>query len=305
MNHRSVTPRTVGVVGAGRVGAVVASRLRAAGHLVVAATGRSAATRTRVETLLPGVPLTTAARAADASDLLVLAVPDDSLVALVEELAADGHLRPGQVVLHTSGRHGLAALAAAAAVGARPVAMHPAMTFTGTDVDLERLTGCVFGLTVGDDDAALAEGIVADLGGRPVRIPEDQRTTYHAALAHGANHLVTLVSQSMDLLRSTGADDPSALLRPLLQAALDNVLAYGGAALTGPVARGDVETLAAHLVALGDAPASTHDAYLAMARATADRAVADGRLAPARGADVRRVLDEADWDTMAHLAAGL
>ncbi|MDO9380933.1 MAG: DUF2520 domain-containing protein [Nocardioidaceae bacterium] len=179
------------------------------------------------------------------------------------------------------------------------------MTFTGTDVDLERLTGCVFGLTVGDDDAALAEGIVADLGGRPVRIPEDQRTTYHAALAHGANHLVTLVSQSMDLLRSTGADDPSALLRPLLQAALDNVLAYGGAALTGPVARGDVETLAAHLVALGDAPASTHDAYLAMARATADRAVADGRLAPARGADVRRVLDEADWDTMAHLAAGL
>ncbi|MFY0406842.1 Rossmann-like and DUF2520 domain-containing protein [Solicola sp. PLA-1-18] len=303
--HVPSSPRTVGVVGAGRVGAVVAARLRAAGHHVVAASGRSAATRTRVETLLPGVPLTTAAQAADRSDLLVLAVPDDSLVGLVDELAADGHLRPGQVVLHTSGRHGLAALASAAAAGARPVAMHPAMTFTGTDVDLDRLSGCVFGLTVGDDDAALAESLVADLGGRPVRIPEDRRTAYHAALAHGSNHLVTLVAQSMDLLRATGADDPSALLRPLLQAALDNVLAYGSAALTGPVVRGDVDTVAAHLAALADAPASTHDAYVAMARATTDRAVTDGRLTPSRGSDVRRVLDEADWDTMADLAAGL
>jgi predicted short-subunit dehydrogenase-like oxidoreductase (DUF2520 family) len=296
---------SMGVVGAGRVGAVLASRFRSAGYPVVGVSGRSTASRLRARTLLPGIAVLTPAQVAAAADILVLAVPDDDLIAVAEELAASGAIRPGQYVLHTSGRHGLDALASLTRLGARPIAFHPAMTFTGTPVDLQRTP--VFGLTAGPAERPLTEELVAALGGTPMWVAEADRALYHAALAHGANHLVTLVAQSMDLLRTAGAADPAAVLRPLLTAALDNVLAYGDAALTGPVVRGDVTTIRAHVDALAaaDVDDATVDAYLELARATAGRAEADGRLAPSQAGTIRQVLDEADWDTLAEIAAGI
>ena len=119
------------------------------------------------------------------------------------------------------------------------------------------------------------------------------RGLYHAGLAHGANHLVTLVSQAMELLGAAGADDPSAILRPLLEAALDNALAEGDAALTGPIVRGDVNTVRAHLAEIAATAPDTLPSYLALARATLDRVVTDGRVLPIRAAAIRRVLDAA------------
>lgn len=297
---------SIGVIGAGRVGAVLAAKFRTAGHTITSVSGRSDDSRLRVEMLLPGIEILEPAVVAARSELLILSVPDDSLIRVAEELAATGTIRPGQVVLHTSGRHGLEALAALTRRGARPIAFHPAMTFTGTDVDLDR--SCVFGLTAADTERALAEELVADSGGTAMWVDEANRALYHAALAHGANHLVTLVSQSMDMLRSAisegqGAADPAAVLRPLLAAALDNSLAYGDAALTGPVVRGDVTTIRAHVDAFSQAHVdpSTVDSYLEMARATANRAEASGRLSAADAGQVRQVLVEADWDTLAEL----
>ncbi|NUS50118.1 MAG: DUF2520 domain-containing protein [Nocardioidaceae bacterium] len=283
----------IGVVGAGRVGAVLAAALRSAGHEISAVAGESAATRTRIETLLPGVHVDKPTAVSRSADLLLLTVPDDMLSNVVTMLAASGAIRPGQYVVHTSGKHGLAVLEPAARVGARVLAMHPAMTFTGTDLDLERLPGCMFGVTATDETRALADRLVADLGGTVVRVPEDKRVLYHAGLAHGANHLVTLVAQSMDLLRASGATDPAATLRPLLTAALDNALSYGDAALTGPIVRGDVETVRAHLADIAATAPATLDSYVAMARATARRAVLDGRLLPIRAAKLERILDDA------------
>ncbi|OUZ10652.1 glycerol-3-phosphate dehydrogenase [Aeromicrobium sp. PE09-221] len=267
----------VGVVGAGRVGAVLAARLRAAGHEIVGVSGRSDATRLRVATLLGDIPLTTPESLLPSVDLLVLAVPDDSLAEVADRLAPLS--RPGQYVVHTSGRHGRVVLAPFADRGARTAAVHPAMTFTGTEIDLDRT--CVFGLTAADEDREAIAAFVADLGGSPMWIAESDRVAYHAALAHGANHLTTLVTQAMDVLRGIGADDPASVLRPLLGAALDNTLAYGDAALTGPVARGDVDTVHAHLEALdGD----TRRTYRALAESTAERAQVTGRIGavPAR-----------------------
>jgi predicted short-subunit dehydrogenase-like oxidoreductase (DUF2520 family) len=280
----------IGVIGAGRVGAVLATALRQAGHAVVAAAGSSPATRMRLETLLPDLSPQPPVAVARAAELLLLAVPDDALGELVEQLAADGGIRPGQVVVHTSGRHGTGVLAPAAELGALTIALHPAMTFTGTDLDLERLAGCVLGLTAGPRGRVVGEQLATDIGARVVLVPEEQRSRYHAALAHGANHLATLVVQSMDLLRASGSTDPAAVLRPLLQAALDNSLAYGDAALTGPVVRGDARTVAAHLAALEDADPGTRAAYRAMAAATADRAVADGRLDGERAEGIEELL---------------
>ena len=99
-------------------------------------------------------------------------------------------------------------LAPATGIGARPIAMHPAMTFTGTELDLDRLAGCVFGMTAGPEEREYAEGLVSDLGGIALWVPESKRTLYHAGLAHGANHLVTLVSPGDGAAAASGAEDP-------------------------------------------------------------------------------------------------
>ncbi|MCL8026188.1 Rossmann-like and DUF2520 domain-containing protein [Nocardioides bruguierae] len=284
----------IGVIGAGRVGAVLAARLRAAGHEVVAASGESDASRRRLADLLPGVGVRKPTDVARAADLLLLTVPDDMLRNVATTLADAGALRPGQVVLHTSGRHGLAVLEPARAVGARTGALHPALTFTGTAVDLDRLAGCVFGLTADEAEHDLLDGLVADLGGRPTWVPESRRTLYHAGLAHGANHLVTLVAEAKEVLAAAGVDDTSGTLRPLLEAALANALESGDAALTGPIVRGDVGTVRAHVSDLLAQAPHTLGSYLALAQATVSRAVLDGRLTALRAAAVRTVLADAE-----------
>lgn len=294
----------VGAVGAGRVGATLSAALRRAGHEIVAVAGESNASRGRVEALLPGVAVAKPSDVARACDLLLLTVPDDMLANVVAMLSASGAIREGQYVAHTSGRHGLAVLEPAAEVGARVIALHPAMTFTGTDVDLPRLAGCVFGVTAGDAERELTERLVADLGGHAMWVPEDRRTLYHAGLAHGANHLVTLVTQAMELLSqameagdgTTGGDtvSPAETLRPLLTAALDNALARGDSALTGPIARGDVETVRAHLAEIAATAPHTLPSYVALGRDTLDRVVTDGRVQPIRAAKLASVLDAAE-----------
>lgn len=281
----------IGVIGAGRVGAVLAAGFAQAGHEIVAVAGESSASRTRAATLLPGVPLKKPTDVAKAADVVFLTVPDDMLANLVTMLANSGALRPGQIVLHTSGRHGLAVLEPARQVGAQTIAFHPALTFTGTDLDLKRLPECVVGLTADEDMRDFAEGLVADLGARPMWVQESARTLYHAALAHGSNHLVTLVTEAMEILNAAGASDPAGTLRPLLMAALENALENGDAALTGPMVRGDVGTISAHLSELEKHAPQTVPTYVALAKATMSRVLSDGRLLPIRGNTILRVLN--------------
>ncbi|MGG8408141.1 Rossmann-like and DUF2520 domain-containing protein [Streptomyces sp. 12297] len=283
---------TVGVVGAGRVGPALAAALQLAGHHPVAVSAVSDASRRRAADLLPDVPLVPPAQVLERADLVLLTVPDDTLPGLVEGLADTGAVRPGQLLVHTSGRYGTAVLDPARRAGALPLALHPAMTFTGTAVDVQRLAGCSFGVTAPEELRLAAEALVIEMGGEPEWIAEEARPLYHAALALGANHLVTLVAQSMELLRTAGVEHPDRMLGPLLGAALDNALRSGDAALTGPVARGDAGTVAAHVAELRKHAPQTVAGYLAMARSTADRALAHGLLKPELAEDLLGVLSE-------------
>jgi predicted short-subunit dehydrogenase-like oxidoreductase (DUF2520 family) len=281
VTEQDAPPRLrVGVVGTGRAGAVLGAALGRAGHPVVAAYAVSDLSRLRAEALLPGVPLVPVEQVLAESDLALLTVPDDVLPGLVAGLVETGAVHPGQFLAHASGRFGYGVLDAATRAGALPLALHPVMTFTGTTIDLARLSGCPFGVTAPDQLRPVAEALVVEMGGDPVWVSEGNRVLYHAALAHGANHLVTLVNQTLDLLRSAGVEDPARLVAPLLSAALDNALRYGDAALTGPVARGDAGTVAAHVRELGDVSPEARVAYVALARVTADRALAAGMLRP-------------------------
>jgi len=279
--RRQRRPLRVGVIGAGRVGAVLGAALAAAGHRVVAASGVSAASLARIERLLPGARVVPPDEVPTGADVVLLAVPDDALAPLVRALADAGSFTPGQIVVHTSGAHGVDVLAPATAVGALGIALHPAMTFTGHPRDLDRLAeGVSFGVTAPPDLRAVATRLVADIGGSVEWIDEAARPLYHAALAHGANHLVTLTNEALGLLRNAGVLHPERVLGPLLRAALENTLVHGDAALTGPVSRGDAGTIARHLAVLRRVAPDSVPAYLALARRTADRAIAAGRLRP-------------------------
>ncbi|MCL2092009.1 MAG: DUF2520 domain-containing protein [Micrococcales bacterium] len=299
----------VGVVGTGRVGAVLGSALRAAGHPVVGVSAVSQQSRDRAEALLPGVPVLDTDEVVRRAELVLLTVPDDALAPLVAGLAGLGAWQMGQLVVHTAGRFGVDVLGPATAAGAIGLAVHPAMTFTGTSLDLSRLEATTFAVTAAGPFAPIGQALVVELGGEPVLVAEEDRGLYHAALAHGANHLVVLVAQAAQALVAAGVTDAGTALRPLLDAVLDAALRRasppGGsaaepvgarddldpspragavAALTGPVRRGDVGTVTGHLDALTAWAARSGAvdvvaAYRVLARSATVRALAAGLIA--------------------------
>ncbi|HLS50346.1 MAG TPA: pantoate--beta-alanine ligase, partial [Actinomycetaceae bacterium] len=279
-----------------RVGAVLAAALRRAGHDVIGATAVSQDSHDRIDALLPGVPVIDIPDVIAAADLVLLTVPDDVLPDVVAGAAQLGHWRAGQIVLHTAGRYGTEVLAPAEAAGALGLAVHPAMTFTGTSLDLSRLIDCPFAVTAAPAILPIAQALVVEIGGEPIALPGEGRLIYHTALSHGANHLVTLVTQARRLLEAAGMSESATTLRALLTAALEGALESGEASLTGPVARGDAGTVAAHLealTALADTDPGLTDvltSYRALATATAERARDTRRLAASRAAHVLAAL---------------
>ena len=222
---------------------------------------------------------------------MLLAVPDDVLPGLVRGLAAAGCFRPGQIVVHTSGAHGVAVLDPAAAHGVLPLALHPVMTFTGRTEDVARLAGASVGVTAtaGEEaPGASARPWSSRWARSRSACPEAVRPLYHAALAHGANHLVTLVRDCVDVLEQAGVHPAERLVAPLLSAALDNALRHGDRALTGPVARGDAGTVRTHLRELDAVDPDLARTYRVLAARTAHRAAGRGAAArPRRGRGAR------------------
>lgn len=280
----------VGIIGSGKVGPVLGAALRRAGHHVVAMTPASAAATARARKHLPDVAIAPADEVVSRCDLALIAVNDDALHDLVTGLAKTGAFRPGQLVAHTSGAYGVEILAPAIEAKALPLALHPVMTFTGRSEDLERITGISYGVTAPPPLRAVAEALVVEMGGEPVWIENHLRPLYHAALSIGANQLVTIIAEAMDLLREAGVAHPARLLSPLVGAALDNGLSLGDQGLTGPVVRGDARTVEAHLRALREHQPDAVAAYLAMSRRSAGRAIDAGRLDPNDAAALLEVL---------------
>ena len=278
----------VGVVSAGRVGTALGMALERADHVVVACSAISATSRRLAQRRLPETPLLSVPEVAGSAELLLLTVPDSELPGLVGGLAATGAVRRGTIVAHTSGASGVAVLSPLSEQGCVPLAIHPAMTFTGADEDVPRLADTCFGITAADEIGyAIAQSLVLEIGGEPFRVGEQARVLYHAALAHGSNHMVTLLADALTALRAALAgegllgqepvgDSPGGLaeriIGPLARAALENTLQRGQSALTGPVARGDAGAVASHLSALDDVDPALAQAYCADSLRTAQQA---------------------------------
>lgn len=243
MNHRDVV-----VVGPGRVGTALAVALGRAGFRIVAAAGGSDTSRRRFAGHVAGArveadPAAVAAR----GGTVVVTTPDDAIEQVVTDLAAADAWSEGQRVVHLAGSRGLGVLRRAQLAGCRVAACHPAQTVPGTTVDPDTFVGTAWAVTCGADDRDWAVDLVEAVGGDAHLVPDDRRVLYHAGLTVGSNTVGAAVAVARQLLMAARIDDPAAFLDPLVSATVANVLAEGAGALTGPLARGDVGTVAAHL----------------------------------------------------------
>lgn len=294
----------VGVIGSGAVGGSLARALADSRAKIIAVTARNGEHAAALARRIPGCrAVATPAEVVAASDLILLAAPDDTITPLAESLS----WRAGQRVVHFSGALGARALAAAAERGATVAALHPLMTFTRAlaagplDAILARLRGCVWALET--EDEALREALramVAALGGQVALLTESGRIPYHIAGVLASNYVVTLMGAATALWESFGADRALAreALLPLMRASVENLTTLEpSAALSGPIARGDVGTIRAHLDWLASAAASNpemvalRDAYLALARLAIPLAEAKGTLSPAQNEALHALLD--------------
>ncbi len=280
----------LGIIGYGKVGEAYATALASAGHRVVAICTRSPARRAAARERFPYSLVGTPADVAYVAATIFITTPDDAIASVVDGLCQDRALHAGHVVAHASGRHGLGILGPVTASGAARAAVHPVMTLPGGHGDASVLEGAVFGVAADAAAAGRVARLVADMGGRPVYVPDEARVLYHAALVLGGNFLGTLANAAVGLLRAAGIADPASAIGPLLRASVDNALARGEEAMTGPVRRNDIDTLRAHLAGLRrDAP-DLVDTYLALSVLTANSLERAGALDAAAAASVRSAL---------------
>ncbi|UOO37500.1 DUF2520 domain-containing protein [Oscillospiraceae bacterium CM] len=233
---------------------------------------------------------------AEASDVIFLTVPDDALCAIDASVAASierGEIGREKIWLHTSGAHASSCLKNIVSSGGAVGSVHPLLSFGDPETSAARLDGTVFSVEGSELAVAVATKILEKTGAQFQRIAPEKKPLYHAAACVVSNHLVTLIDSGTRLFEAAGMDREAICqaLFPLVDATLDNVRKKGPAnALTGPVARGDVTTIRAHLSAIESTLPQEAAFYKAAALKTARMAAA--RLTPKQAAALQFILEE-------------
>ena len=248
----------IGIIGPGRAGVGLALALTEAGHEVWLYGRRGKDVPPPLRLSWGGIP-----DWLSQVGVVILAVRDGAIEPAACELAGAAVLGDRQVVLHLSGMLGLEPLAALRPTGAALGVLHPLQAIARPESAPERLRGALAVVTGDDRAMATAELLARDVGMRPVRLAAGSKPLYHAAAAIASNYLVVLAALTERLLIDAGlpSNDARAGLVALMQGTLENVRVEGPRALTGPIVRGDVETVAAHLAVL---PPDVADVYRAL-----------------------------------------
>lgn len=291
-HHRSEPgePPAIGIIGAGAVGTALGAALHRAAWPVVAVGSRDEARRERFRQLVPGVrAFAEYEPVLDEAELIILAVPDDAIGELANELRLYG----GQALVHTSGVLGAEALDPARAAGTQVGAFHPLVAFADTERAIAALPGSTIAIEGDDQLAALLAEMAQALGATAVRLAPGSKAAYHAAAVLAAGGFVALLDAIAELGAAAGLDEQGslAIYGGLIEQTLGNARALGiRAALTGPMTRGDVGTLTRHLEALTRLAPDVLPLYVAAAEREVALAEARGALAPHVAESMRRLL---------------
>lgn len=218
---------SVGIIGAGPVGTVLGQALAAAGHFIVGIATTDEKNIERAETLLPDVPVKPLPAILEEADLVLLAIPADQIAPTVNGIAQNSMWRSGQLVAHTAGEHGYNILGSATAQGVIPLAIHPAMTFTGTSIDLARIRESYFAVAAPVVALPIAQALVIEMGAEPLVISEANRNKYFEAVSVANQFSAMVVNQAIGLLEEIGVEDARGVIAPTIRSAVEQALAKG------------------------------------------------------------------------------
>ena len=218
---------SVGIIGAGPVGTVLGQALAAAGHYIVGIATTDEKNIERAEALLPGVPVKPLPAILEEADLVLLAIPADQIAPTVNGIAQNSMWRSGQLVAHTAGEHGYNILGSATAQGVIPLAIHPAMTFTGTSIDLARIRESYFAVAAPVVALPIAQALVIEMGAEPLVISEANRAKYFEAVSVANQFSAMVVNQAIGLLEEIGVEDARGVIAPTIRSAVEHALAKG------------------------------------------------------------------------------
>lgn len=284
----------IGFIGIGVVGTALARSLSRAAYEVVAVASRRFKSAQRLAPTIPGcVAYPEAQAVADASDLVFITTRDDAIA----EVARSVRWASGQMVVHTSGAATVSELAAARQAGALVGSFHPLQTFADADQAIANLPGTTFVLEGEGRVLERLKKMAEDLGGRYLTIRSEDKTLYHAAAVVTSNYTVTLMNIAVEMWRAFGVEPAVALeaLLPLLRGTVRNIEVVGlPRCLTGPVARGDVTTVEAHLETLSKRAPELLATYRELGLQAIPVGLAKGTLDPSAAERLRRVLQRPD-----------
>jgi predicted short-subunit dehydrogenase-like oxidoreductase (DUF2520 family) len=286
-------PPVIGIVGAGAVGTALGVALSRAGWPIHAVASRDPDRRERFRSLVKvNRAFIDPEALVEEVELIILAVPDD----VISRLASGLRMYSGQAMVHTSGVVGADVLAPAMAAGTQVGSFHPLVAFADTERAVAALHGATVAIEADDQLAALLARMAEAVGATPVRLAAGSKGAYHAAAVLAAGGFIALLDAIARLGRVAGLDEAGSLTiyGPLIEGTLDNARALGiGAALTGPITRGDVGTLRAHLETVGDHAPDVLELYVVAARREIDLAERRGALAPEAAAAMLDLLARA------------
>jgi predicted short-subunit dehydrogenase-like oxidoreductase (DUF2520 family) len=218
---------SVGIVGAGPVGTVLGQALASAGHVVICIVATEPKNIERAEVLLPEVDIVTVPEIIQQADLVLLAIPAEEIKKTVTGIAEAGLFRSGQILAHTAGEYGYEVLEPAISKGVIPLAIHPAMTFTGTSIDLSRIRESYFAVAAPNVALPIAQALVIEMGAEPIVVSEENRKVYFEAISVANNFSKLIVNQSIGLLESMGIENARSVLAPVIRSAVEEALAEG------------------------------------------------------------------------------
>ncbi len=295
MNHKIVA-----IIGAGRVGSSVAFLLKRAGYTVTAVAARTAASAQQASTFIgSGEPTTDVVKAASKADVVFITTPDGAIKKICDAIASGGGLRAGSLAVHMSGAHSLDLLDAARTAGAYRAVLHPLQSLASREQGVKTLPGSYFRIETDTEAQVLAREIVTALGGLELVMPKwdpdkDSAALYHAGAVTVSNYFVALVDYGLKFYQALGAEKKEALkaVLPLIQGTLRNIETLGiPDALTGPIMRGDAQTVRDHLHAMRKRTPELMKLYTELARQTVSVARDQGSINQETAEELLRLVD--------------
>ncbi len=284
----------ISVIGCGRVGTCMAVALSKAGYRLAGLASRTRASAQKAAAAAcTGTVFDHAADAARTGSVVFITTPDDVIADVCKDLVSDNGFSSGSIVFHCSGALSSEILTSAKQIGCKTGSLHPLQSFAPYETGQSSPFNGINMSVEGDPDAVEAGlAIVKDLGAISFTLPTQAKILYHAAAVVASNYLVTLEQFALKLLMEAEISEARAfeILEPLIQGTLGNIKKHGtSAALTGPIARGDVDIVERHLKDIEATFPLYLPLYKLMGRLTLDIARKRGGLEPASDQSLSRL----------------